>query len=138
MFCPQCYHELNDSDQFCYYCGAKIELPIQHCPNCGHEIHKQDHNCSHCGYQLPLQRTKVVYPKRKIVAIILGLILGGLGIHNFYLGYSSKGFFQIVLFFVGLLTFGATTFLAIIWGLIDVCALLLGIINRDGDDHLLI
>jgi TM2 domain-containing membrane protein YozV len=34
---------------------------------------------------------------KKIVAGILGLLLGGLGIHKFYLGYTKEGIIQIVL-----------------------------------------
>ena len=72
-----------------------------------------------------------------MIAAVLGLILGGLGIHNFYLGYSSKGFIQIVLFFMGIISFGLTTFISVIWGIVDALLILTGSIERDGDDHLL-
>lgn len=51
-------------------------------------------------------------PKQKIVAGILGILLGGFGIHSFYLGYTTKGIIQIV---VTLVTFGAGA----LWGLIE-------------------
>lgn len=35
--------------------------------------------------------------EKKIVAGILGILLGGLGIHKFYLGYTKEGIIQIVL-----------------------------------------
>jgi TM2 domain-containing membrane protein YozV len=35
--------------------------------------------------------------EKKIVAGILGILLGGLGIHKFYLGYIKEGIIQIVL-----------------------------------------
>jgi TM2 domain-containing membrane protein YozV len=38
--------------------------------------------------------------EKKIVAGILGILLGGLGIHKFYLGYTKEGIIQIVLSFL--------------------------------------
>lgn len=39
---------------------------------------------------------------KKVPAGILGILLGGLGIHKFYLGYTKEGIIQIILsFFCG-------------------------------------
>jgi TM2 domain-containing membrane protein YozV len=38
--------------------------------------------------------------EKKIVAGILGILLGGLGIHKFYLGYTKEGVIQLLLSFV--------------------------------------
>ena len=38
--------------------------------------------------------------EKKIVAGILGILLGGLGIHKFYLGYIKEGIIQLILGFV--------------------------------------
>ena len=35
--------------------------------------------------------------EKKVVAGILGILLGGLGIHKFYLGYTKEGVIQIIL-----------------------------------------
>ena len=35
--------------------------------------------------------------EKKIPAGILGILLGGLGIHKFYLGYTKEGIIQIIL-----------------------------------------
>ena len=35
--------------------------------------------------------------EKKIVAGILGILLGGLGIHKFYLGYTKEGIIQLVI-----------------------------------------
>lgn len=51
-------------------------------------------------------------PKSRIVAGILGILLGGLGIHNFYLGYTNKAIIQIV---VTVFTCGIGS----IWGLVE-------------------
>lgn len=137
MICPHCGQTIQDGDQFCSGCGAKVFLPRQHCPNCGADIHEQDRVCSTCGYQLPIQNNPTVQPKSKIVAVLLGLFLGGIGVHNFYLGYSSKGFIQVCLFLGGIFTFGLTSFAAVIWGLVETILIFVGSIDRDGDDNLI-
>ena len=51
-------------------------------------------------------------PKQKLVAGLLGIFIGGFGVHSFYLGFTTKGIIQIV---VTLVTCG----LGSIWGLIE-------------------
>jgi TM2 domain-containing membrane protein YozV len=38
--------------------------------------------------------------EKKLVAGILGILLGGLGIHKFYLGYTKEGVIQLILGFL--------------------------------------
>jgi hypothetical protein len=38
---------------------------------------------------------------------------------------------------MGILTFGLTTFVSVVWGIIDALLILTGSIERDGDDNLL-
>ncbi len=40
-------------------------------------------------------------PKDKTVAGILAILLGGIGVHQFYLGNTTRGIIYIVLMFVG-------------------------------------
>lgn len=51
------------------------------------------------GYSQPAYGQPVVAgaPKQWIVALILGFFFGGFGVHNFYLGYTSKGIIQLIL-----------------------------------------
>lgn len=51
------------------------------CRGCGKEIHNTASACPHCGAQ---QRTKRY--KSKTAAGVLAILLGGLGVHRFYLG----------------------------------------------------
>lgn len=44
--------------------------------------------------------TKPAGAEKKVVAGILGILLGGLGIHKFYLGYTKEGVIQIILCFL--------------------------------------
>ncbi|UDL74716.1 NINE protein [Corynebacterium uberis] len=43
----------------------------------------------------------VLQAKSWIAAALLCLFLGGLGLHNFYLGYTGRGIGQLVLLIVG-------------------------------------
>ena len=52
------------------------------------------------------------YAKSRVIAGILGILLGGLGVHRFYLGYVGIGVAQIV---VTIVTFGAGA----LWGFIE-------------------
>jgi len=51
-------------------------------------------------------------PKSRVTAGILGILLGGFGVHRFYLGYTNIGIIQIV---VTVLTCG----LGSLWGIIE-------------------
>ncbi len=54
--------------------------------------------------------------KNKIVAGILAILLGALGIHKFYLGYTKEG---IILLAVSLISFGMLAWATSIVGLIE-------------------
>lgn len=53
-----------------------------------------------------------VAQKSKVVAGILGILLGSLGVHNFYLGNNTRGIIQIV---VTVVTLG----IGGIWGFVE-------------------
>ena len=59
-------------------------------------------------------------PKHWIVAVLLAFFLGTLGIHNFYLGYTTKGIIQLVLTItvIGIFVSGP-------WALIDFIMLIM-------------
>lgn len=52
---------------------------------------------------------------KKIVAGILAILVGWLGIHKFYLGYQKEGIIQLIL---GLVTCGLTSIVSLIEGII--------------------
>lgn len=70
------------------------------------------------GYQDPNVPYGYV-PRNKLVAGLLGIFLGSLGIHNFYLGYTSKAVCQLLLTCVGWILFGLGPLAAGIWGLVE-------------------
>jgi TM2 domain-containing membrane protein YozV len=73
--------------------------------------------------------------KSKLAGGLLGIFLGSLGIHNFYLGYTGKGIAQLVLWIVGWFTFGFTMVISGIWGLVEGILILTGSINKDGQGN---
>lgn len=97
------------------------------CKNCGAEIADNVTVCEKCG--AAQAETPVVNgePKSKLVAVLLAFFLGGIGIHDFYLGYTKYGIIKIVL---AVCTFGSVSS---IWALIDFVRLLVGNIHTDAN-----
>ncbi len=90
---------------YCSYCGTKLEPDEKFCHNCGKTV--QYNAAQNTGSAANST------PKSKFVAGLLAILLGTLGIHNFYLGYTKKAVAQLLLFvfFLGFISF--------IWGIID-------------------
>ena len=74
------------------------------------------------GYQQPGYAVAGAQ-KSKVVAGVLGILLGFLGIHNFYLGYNKKALIQLL---VSVLSFGFLAWAIGIWGLIEGILILVG------------
>lgn len=68
--------------------------------------------------------------KSRIGAGLLGILLGGFGAHNFYLGYKGKAVTQLL---ITCLSFGFLYFISSTWGLIEGILILVGTINKDAD-----
>jgi TM2 domain-containing membrane protein YozV len=143
MFCHNCGKQLNPDEAVCSACGtptpASPPPSKRFCPNCGAETDAAAGFCVRCGMAMTPAAAPppgaVAYDptiKSKLVAGILGILLGGLGIHRFYLGYNSIGIIQIVVTVVlGILTCGIGVIVGHIWGLIEGILILTGSINKD-------
>ena len=57
--------------------------------------------------------------KSKLAAGLLGIFLGGLGVHNFYLGNTGKAMAQLLLTLVGWILLGLGPIAAAIWGFVE-------------------
>ena len=66
--------------------------------------------------------------KSKIAAGLFGILLGALGVHNFYLGYTGKGIAQLL---ITVLTCGYLGVVSWIWGLIEGIMILSGSTKTD-------
>lgn len=89
-----------------------------HCRGCGAEIHRTAISCPKCG---AAQRTRRY--KSRVAAGILGLLLGGLGVHRFYLG-QWWGIFYLLFFWTWI-----PGLIAVVEGIVFLCS------NQEGWDN---
>ena len=72
--------------------------------------------------------------KSRLAAGVLGIILGSFGIHNFYLGYVSRGLIQLLGTLIGgALTCGLAAVGIWVWALIEGIFILTGKIAVDAN-----
>ncbi|HHU71983.1 MAG TPA: zinc ribbon domain-containing protein [Clostridiales bacterium] len=131
MYCRNCGNGMDDHATFCVKCGVATGTGNGFCPNCGTQSHPQAVACVNCGFNLG----PAVYgeQKSKLAAGLLGIFLGGLGIHNFYLGYQKKAITQLLICVVGgIITCGIAAIAVEIWGLVEGIMILSGNISVDG------
>ena len=57
--------------------------------------------------------------KNKLVAGLLGIFLGGLGIHKFYLGYTKEAVIMLVVWLAGLILCGIPSCIMGVIGLVE-------------------
>lgn len=75
---------------------------------------------SYSGYAQPAPQVPYGYvPRQKLVAGLLGIFLGSLGVHNFYLGFTGKAIAQLLLTLLGWIVLGLGPLIAGIWGLVE-------------------
>lgn len=118
-------------DKYCKNCGSQLEENSKFCSNCGSSIDNTN-NSSTINYDT----TNVnVSSKSKIAGGLLGIFLGYLGVHNFYLGYTSKGVAQLLLTLIGWILCGIGPVVAGVWGLIEGILILTGSIDKDADGN---
>ena len=123
MYCRNCGREIADIAAVCVSCGVAVGQGERYCNNCGAETAPGAAVCTECGVALSQPITGE--QKSKLTAGLLGIFLGGLGVHSFYLGYTGKGIAQIILNFC----FG----IGAIWGFIEGIMILTGSINKDAN-----
>ena len=90
VLCPQCGAPAQEGATKCEYCGAAIAQPTQSAQQTQSQqvVYAQQSNANPERANWPI--------KNKIVAAILAIILGGLGIHKFYLGQTKKGILYLL------------------------------------------
>lgn len=136
MFCKNCGKELLDGQTVCAGCGFAAGTGNSFCGQCGQPVQPGQAICTVCGFSLDNPWGEVKGDKSKLVAGLLGIFLGGLGIHNFYLGFTKKALIQLL---VSVLTCGIGAFPMEIWGLVEGIMILMGKegYNRDAQGKLL-
>ena len=129
----------------CKYCGQLIEESVKFCPHCGKSTAEEAPKAenTHTYESIPAPEVTPVPPavhnveqKSRTVAglmgILFGVFLGGLGIHNFYLGYTKKAVAQLLLCILGsCLIVGPLA--SGIWCLVEGIMIIAGNINTDAN-----
>ena len=126
----------------CEYCDNPVPNGATRCPSCGAAIRFYDENpkpnttphtvstprssdigsvgCSSTAYNPYL----FVAKKSRIAYIVLALVFGEIGVHNFYAGYIGRGVAQLL---ITVLSFGLLFWISWIWAVIEICA-----VDHDG------
>ena len=129
MYCKNCGNAMDPNAAICVKCGYAKGTGSAFCPNCGQPTMAGAAVCTSCG--CALNTAPAANAKSKLVAGLLGIFLGGLGIHNFYLGYAKKAVTQLLICLLGsCIVVGPVA--AEIWGLVEGIMILCGKITVDG------
>lgn len=113
--------------KFCVNCGNKLEENMSFCSNCGVKVGEVK--------SVVQNNPAVSEPKKKVLAGLLGIFLGSIGVHNFYLGYIGKAVGQLLL---TVLSCGVLSFISGIWGLIEGIMILTDTITVDAKGNKLV
>jgi len=118
MYCRNCGKEVDDKAVACPGCGVPPRLERKFCFNCGTATQPNQAICTKCGVALGAEGGSGT--KSKVAAGLLGIFLGALGIHKFYLGYQKEGLIMLLVTLIGgLLTSGAAAWVVGLIGLIE-------------------
>ncbi|MDY0210970.1 MAG: TM2 domain-containing protein [Acholeplasma sp.] len=104
-----------------------------YCRKCGAEIDDEAVICVHCGVAQNNMTNQVnVDPlaKSKLAAGLLAILVGSLGIHNFYLGFKEKAIVQLLLTVVGWIVI-VGPIISGVWALIEGIMIFTGSIDTD-------
>ena len=66
------------------------------------------------------------YPKQKLVALLLCLFLGALGVHRIYVGRTGSGILMLVVTLLGSFLAGVPSVLMGLWALVDLIRIAIG------------
>src|SRR5512139_1994939 len=118
MFCRNCGENVNEKAIACPKCGVPPMAENKFCNNCGKPTQPNQVICTQCGVGLA-GRGSAAGSKSKVAAGLLGIFLGGLGIHKFYLGYSKEGLIMLGVCIVGSFVFWLGPIVTSIIGFIE-------------------
>lgn len=129
MYCKNCGKDVHPQAVACPGCGVPPLVENRFCSKCGIATQSNQAMCVKCGTALNA-RLSVCGAKSKVAAGLLGLFLGWLGAHKFYLGYSKEGVIMLLVSVLGgIATCGVAT------GVISMIGFIEGIIYLTKSDE---
>lgn len=136
MFCRNCGKELPPNADVCLNCGFAKDKGAMYCQNCGEPVNPGASICVRCGSALNNESEQS--SKSRIVAGILAILLGSLGIHNFYLGFTTRAVVQLLITILGgLFTCGVASVAVEIWAVVEGILLLTNKNSVDAEGKIL-
>ena len=149
MVCPQCASDVAAGSSFCSACGARVSQASS--PQYSNPGVQPGYPVSQPGYRVPEPHAQLGQPiaptmlrgpgagygvdpktglpyshRSKVVAGVLQICLGGLGVGRFYTGHTGIAIAQIAVTFL-------TCSLGVLWPVIDGIMILTGDSPRDID-----
>lgn len=106
MYCRNCGKELPPGVEFCISCGVRPLNAGNFCQNCGAETRPEQEVCLKCGTLLKREeKYEVPGRKNKLIALLLCLFVGWLGVHRYYMGRVGSGVAMLLLYLTGFVAF---------------------------------
>ena len=105
-YCINCGDEIPDQAAVCTECGVDQSTDLngahgdrgpdeRYCVSCGELIYKQAEICPECGVEQPSGASG---DTDQVVAGLLAILVGWLGVHKFYQGNMKMGVLYLCLF----------------------------------------
>ncbi|MCM1364627.1 MAG: TM2 domain-containing protein [Faecalibacterium sp.] len=142
MYCKNCGKEIADNAAVCVNCGVSSGKGNNFCHSCGAATNPEATVCVKCGVNLNKKANSVgiAGEKKKWMAVVLAILFGEFGVHDFYLGYNKRGLIKLISLLVGAITavfiVGFIIILAIIiWIIVDIIRIVTGkMTDSDGNE----
>ncbi|MDD6152516.1 MAG: NINE protein [Elusimicrobia bacterium] len=101
-YCTRCGTQVQPQAVICLACGCNVEGACNYCFSCGMKLNPEQVVCLKCGVRVKPNHVtaspnlQLGEGRNKLIAVLLALLLGGLGAHKFYLGRPIAGILYLL------------------------------------------